>query len=63
MTQPQVQQRPPFDFLEDLQHAYPDPFDPLLPIADPVVDSSGPNIGTDDPDPIPPDYFPPSDIY
>ncbi len=63
MTQPQVHQRPAIDFLEDLQHAYEDPFDPLLPTATPVVGSSGPDIGTDDPEPIPLDDFPTSDIY
>jgi hypothetical protein len=63
MTQPQVHQRTPFDFLEDLQHAFEDPFDPLLPTAHSVVGSSGPNIGTDEPGPIPSDSFPTSDIY
>ena len=66
MTQPQVQQRVHLDFLEDLQHAFPDPFDSLLPTASPlgsVVESSGPDIGTAEPEPIPSELFPTSDVY
>ena len=54
MTQPQVHQRPLPDFLEDLQHAYP---------VVPVLLSSGPDIGTDEPEPPTNDIFQPNDIY
>lgn len=40
------------DYLQDLEHVSP-----------PVVDSQGPTIGTDDPEPIPADTFPTSDTY
>lgn len=63
MTQPQVTQRPLCDFLEDLQHAYHDPFDSLLPTGISVLPSSGPDIGTEEPEPIPFNSFPTSDVY
>lgn len=51
MTQPQTIQRPLPDFLEDLQHAYP------------VLSSSGPDIGIDEPEPPIDDLFQPNDVY
>jgi hypothetical protein len=66
MTQPQVHQLHIDDFLEDLQHSFNDPFDALIPTeptVDLVVESSGPGIGNAEPDPIPANAFPTSDIY
>jgi len=51
MSQPQTIQRPLPDFLEDLQHAYS------------VLLSSGPDIGTHEPEPPAPDFFQPNDVY
>jgi hypothetical protein len=66
MVQPQSHQPRIFDFLEDLQHCYDDPFDALIPTEPTVasvVESSGPGIGNAEPEPIPTNTFPTSDIY
>lgn len=64
MTQPQVVQShlPIPNYAEDLQDSY--AFrDALLGPPSPVVGSSGPGIGTTEPEPIPSNSFPTSDIY
>jgi hypothetical protein len=64
MTQPQVAQNrlPIIDYTEDLQEFY--AFrDALLGPPSPVVESSGPGISSSEPEPIPPNTFPASDIY
>jgi hypothetical protein len=64
MTQPQVTQNPlPIPtYAEDLEDFYAFKNALLLP-TNPVVGSSGPGIGTSEPEPIPSDSFPTSDIY